>query len=313
VTVGIGVMIDSFRRTVSQWLETTLQDDIYVTVPSRGGGFVGADLDPEVARRARALPGVVRVETLRRFEVTTPDGPVRLIVLGTDRWGLARHDLQQGKPDEVWPAVLNQNAVMVSEPFSRRHGVNAGDVLRLPTDTGVQPFRVAAVYSDYASDQGLVLMTRRTYDRFWRDPLLSGFSVNVAPGVDVDQTIERLRATSGETALFIQSNRALKKISLEIFDRTFRITAVLRMLAGLVAFIGVLSALMALQLERARELGVLRATGVTPGQVWQLVTSQTGLLGLAAGLLSVPVGLALATVMIFVINRRASAGRSTCR
>jgi putative ABC transport system permease protein len=305
VTVGIGVMIDSFRHTVSQWLETTLQDDIYVTVPSRGGGFVGADLDPEVARRARALPGVLRVETLRRFEAATPDGPVRLIVLGTDRWGLARHDLQQGKPDEVWPAVLDQNAVMVSEPFSRRHGVNAGAVLRLPTDTGVQPFRVAAVYSDYASDQGLVLMTRRTYDRFWRDPLLSGFSVNVAPGVDVDRTIERLRTVSGETALFIQSNRALKKISLEIFDRTFRITAVLRMLAGLVAFIGVLSALMALQLERARELGVLRANGVTPGQVWQLVTSQTGLLGLAAGLLSVPVGLALATVMIFVINRRA--------
>jgi putative ABC transport system permease protein len=43
---------------------------------------------------------------------------------------------------------------------------------------------------------------------------------------------------------------------------------------------------------------------MTPGQVWQLVTSQTGLLGLAAGLLSIPVGLALAAIMIFVINRR---------
>jgi putative ABC transport system permease protein len=77
------------------------------------------------------------------------------------------------------------------------------------------------------------------------------------------------------------------------------------MLAGLVAFIGVLSSLMALQLERTRELGVLRANGVTPSQVWQLVTTQTGLMGLAAGLLSLPVGLTLAAVMIFVINRRA--------
>jgi putative ABC transport system permease protein len=304
VTVGIGVMIDSFRRTVSEWLEGTLQDDIYVTVPSRGGGFVGADLDPQVARRAAALPGVARVETLRRFEVTTPDGPVRLVVLGTDRRGLARRELQQGRADEVWPAVLN-GAVVVSEPFSRRRGIDAGAVLRLPTDTGLQSFPVAGVYSDYASDQGLVLMTRQTYDRFWRDPLLSGFSVRLAPGVDPDRTIERLRSVSRDTALIIRSNRALKKISLDIFDRTFRITAVLRLLAGLVAFIGVLSALMALQLERARELGVLRATGVTPGQVWQLVTSQTGLLGLAAGLLSIPVGLALAAVMIFVINRRA--------
>jgi putative ABC transport system permease protein len=303
VTVGIGVMIDSFRRTVSQWLENSLVDDIYVTVPSRGGGFVGADLDPEIVRRAAALPGVARVETIRRFEVSTPEGPVRLIVLGTDRSGLARHELQQGNPDDVWPAVL-KGAVVVSEPFSRRHGIDAGAVLRLPTDTGPCSFPVAGVYSDYVSDQGLVLMTRQTYDRFWHDPLLSGFSVSLAPSVDSDRTIERLRSVSGDTALYIQSNRALKKISLDIFDRTFRITAVLRMLAGLVAFIGVLSSLMALQLERARELGVLRANGLTPGQVWQLVTSQTGLLGLAAGLLSTPVGLALAAIMIFVINRR---------
>jgi putative ABC transport system permease protein len=307
VTVGIGVMIDSFRQTVSRWLEHTLQDDIYVTVPSRGGGFVGADLDPETARRAAAVPGVVRIETLRRVELATPDGPVRLIVLGTDRWGLTRHELQQGDADKVWPAVLDGRdggAVVVSEPFSRRHGIDAGAILRLPTDTGLRSFQVVGVYSDYASDQGLVLMSGKTYARFWRDPLLSGFSVNLAPGIDPDQAIPRLRAAEGSATLFIQSNRALKKISLDIFDRTFRITAVLRLLAGLVAFIGVLSALMALQLERARELGVLRANGVTPGQVWQLLTSQTGLLGLAAGLLSVPVGLALAAIMIFVINRR---------
>jgi putative ABC transport system permease protein len=71
-----------------------------------------------------------------------------------------------------------------------------------------------------------------------------------------------------------------------------------------VAFVGVLSALMALQLERAREFGVLRANGMTPGQLWQLVLSQTGLMGLVAGLLSLPLGVLLATVMIHVINLR---------
>jgi len=104
--------------------------------------------------------------------------------------------------------------------------------------------------------------------------------------------------------LIIRSNRALKRLSLEIFDRTFLITGVLRLLAGLVAAIGVLSALTALQLERAREIGVLRATGLTPGQVWQLVTAQTGLMGLAAGLLSLPVGLVLSAIMVYIINRR---------
>jgi putative ABC transport system permease protein len=94
-------------------------------------------------------------------------------------------------------------------------------------------------------------------------------------------------------------------MTLEIFDRTFAITNVLRLLAILVAMVGVLSALLALQLERAREFAVLRATGMTVGEIGGLVSLQTGFMGAAAGLLALPTGLLLAAVLIFVINRRA--------
>jgi len=104
--------------------------------------------------------------------------------------------------------------------------------------------------------------------------------------------------------VIIRSNQGLREASLEVFDRTFTVTVVLRLLAVLVAFVGVLSALMALQLERSRELAVLRANGMTPRQLWQYVTSQTGVMGLMAGLLAVPLGLILATVLVYVINRR---------
>jgi putative ABC transport system permease protein len=303
-TIGIGVMIDSFRGTVVSWLESTLRSDVYLGRPGRSGGFSGGDLDPEVALRAARLPGVERVNLLRRTEVPSPDGPVRMVVLGTDLEGLSGYELKEGRPGEAWPAFQERDAVVVSEPFAHRHGMGAGDVFRLRTSRGERDFSVAGVYYDYASDQGLVLMSRKTYLRHWRDRPLTGFSVDLQPGADLEGTIRRLRSAVGGEGLSIQSNRALKKISMEIFDRTFRITSVLRLVSGLVAFIGVLSALMALQLERARELGVLRANGLTPGQVWHLVTSQTGLMGLAAGLLSIPVGLALAAIMIFVINRR---------
>ncbi|MFP5287761.1 MAG: ABC transporter permease, partial [Thermoanaerobaculia bacterium] len=303
-TIGIGVMIDSFRGTVVRWLEATLRSDIYLGIPGRAGGFSGGDLDPEVARRAAALPGVERVSLLRRAEVASPGGPVRLVVLGTDFEGLSGYELKEGRPGEVWPAFQERDAVVVSEPFAHRRGIGAGDAIRLRTSSGEREFAVAGIYYDYASDVGLVAMSRETYLRHWRDRPLSGFSVDLEPGADLEGTIRRLRTVAGSEGLSIQSNRALKRGSMKIFDRTFQITGVLRLVSGLVAFVGVLSALMALQLERARELGVLRANGLTPGQVWHLVTSQTGLMGLAAGLLSIPVGLALAAIMIFVINRR---------
>lgn len=307
-TIGIGVMIDSFRGTVVRWLDATLRSDIYLGTPSRAGGFSGGDLDPDVALRMAKLPGIERVNLLRRTELPSEDGPVRLVILGTDLRGLSGYELKEGRPSEAWPAFQDEDAVVISEPFSQRRGVSTGDRIRLRTAAGDREFRVVGIYYDYASDRGLVLMSRGTYLRHWRDRPLTGFSVDLKRGQDVEETIRRLRAAlakePGGEGLSIQSNRALKKASMTIFDRTFRITSVLRMVSGLVAFIGVLSALMALQLERARELGVLRANGLTPGQVWHLVTSQTGLLGLAAGLLSLPVGLALAAIMIFVVNRR---------
>ncbi len=310
VTVGVGVMVDSFRRTVVRWLEMSLQADIYVGAPSRAGGFSGSPMDPDLARRAATVPGVERLHLLRRIEVPSADpadpigGPVRLIVLGTDARGLDSFELMEGNPREAWPAFLRGEAVLVSEPFARRRGVGVGSTLRLRTLLGDRSFPVAGIYFDYASDQGLVLMSRPLYLRLFRDPAISGFSIELAAGADLDATVRGLRAALTGEAVSIQSNVALKRISMEIFDRTFRITGVLQLLAGLVAAIGVLSALMALQLERARELGVLRANGLTPRQVWKLVTSQTGLMGLTAGLLSIPVGLVLSLIMIFVINRR---------
>jgi len=326
VTVGIGVMIDSFRRTLVAWLERSLQADLYVSAPAGYGGFVGAPIAPELAARAAAVPGVAAVHPIRRVELHTASGPLRLLAADADRRRFAAFELREGNAGDVWRRVAEGGEAMVSEPFSRRWGVHLGALLRLPTAAGERAFRVAGVFDDYTSDLGLVLISRRTYLRCWHDPRLSGFSIDLerpppSGGAAGDRaaarTIRLLRqaldvqgeppATTGGAPsgpLIIRSNRDLKRLSLEIFDRTFLITGVLRLLAGLVAAIGVLSALTALQLERTREIGVLRATGLTPGQVWQLVTAQTGLMGLAAGLLSLPVGLVVSAIMVYVVNRR---------
>jgi putative ABC transport system permease protein len=92
--------------------------------------------------------------------------------------------------------------------------------------------------------------------------------------------------------------------ALEVFDRTFAITIALQLLATLVAFIGIFSTLMSLQLERVREIGVLRATGMTTHQLWRLSLFETGLIGTSAGLLAMPVGYVLAIILIYIINLR---------
>jgi putative ABC transport system permease protein len=161
------------------------------------------------------------------------------------------------------------------------------------------------VYYDYGSTEGVVMMSRRTYERLWDDPGITSLGISAAPGVEPDALVESLRRLVGpDQDVLIRGNRALREASLQIFDRTFAVTVVLRYLAMIVAFIGVLSALTALALERTRELGVLRAQGMTVREVWGLVIAQTGLMGLVAGVLAIPVGVGLALILIFVINAR---------
>lgn len=311
VTVGIGVMIGSFRATLVRWLDHTLGADVYLSPAGPGGRTDEERIEPEALHRIAATPGVERLDPMRAVETawlpsgSGEGGKVRLVALDLSGPSRERFRLKAGDPAAAFAAAARGDAVLVSEPFAYRHRLAPGDHFRLVAPEGERSVPVAGVYYDYGAERGAVLLDLGLYRRLYRDPAVSGVSAQAAPGVEPEELAARLRRVTSDVQLLdIRSQRTLRETSLAVFDRTFEITRVLRWLAGLVAFVGVLAALMALQLERSRELGVLRANGLTPGQVWQLVTSQTLLLGVSAGLLALPVGLLLATVMIRVVNRR---------
>lgn len=304
-TVGVATMITSFRDSFTHWLDHTFRADLYISAPAVNAGSGNLPLDAELVQRLVDTPGVAQVTTGRYVHLQTARGTTELFAVDTTRERFRHFDFRSGDADAIWPAFERGEAVIVSEPYAYHHRLEPGDRVRLRTNLGERGFMVAGVYADFGSDQGVVTMSRRTYERYWQDTAITSLAVYARPGVDVDGLQRALEARAGpQQALVIRSNRGLREASLEIFDRTFAITEVLRVLATLVAFVGILSALMALQLERARPLAVLRANGLTPAQLWGLVTTETGLMGLAAGLLAVPLGLLLAMLLILVINRR---------
>lgn len=304
-TIGVGVMVESFRETVSVWLGHTLRADVYVQPPTlvaRGGD--GA-LQPEVIDLIRGVDGVDRSYTVRSRQIVMQDRPAGLVAIDADPGDAAAYRMKEGDGAESWGQFVRGEAILVSEPFSFRFGIGRGDSLEIPSDRGTIRLAVAGVYYDYGSDLGIILMSRPLYERYFDDRQRSGISLTLAAGEDVDVVMERvLAATRGSQDLVIRSNRGLREASLEVFDRTFRITAVLRMLTILVAFVGVLSAFMSIQLERIREIAVMRAQGFTPGQVRGYVTIQSVLGGILAGLFAIPLGLLLAVVLVYVINKR---------
>ncbi|MDX1675549.1 MAG: ABC transporter permease [Longimicrobiales bacterium] len=307
-TIGVAVMVGSFRGSLIEWLDRTLSADIYIA-PARPGGTGGAtgsvNISPAAVGTLAADPAVSEVRRYRRGDVPTADGPVDLMAIGIDSRLRGHFDFLAGDPAEFWPDFVRGRALMASEPFAYRREVEVGDSITLRTARGRVTLPVMAVFRDYGSDQGMLMLSYDGYTELFRDSTVTTMALILEPGADREAVIRRLKeATASQQALSIRSNRAVGEASLVVFDRTFAITQVLRLLALIVAFVGVLSALMALQLERGRELGVLRANGLTPRQVWAMVSSQTGLMGIASGLMAVPMGLILAVLMIEFVNRR---------
>jgi putative ABC transport system permease protein len=301
--IGLGLMVSSFRASVDAWLGQTLVADFYLSVDETWCRSVGG-VSP-LADRLGALPGATGLSYSLRRRLQAGDEELRLWAVNTGRDGIAP-EILAGDPAGARARFIAGEAVLVSEPFSMRRNVQVGDRITLPTPAGPLEFPVAGVFRDYTTDRGVVALHRDRYRALWHDDCVDGIGLSFGPGTDANAARRAIEAAlPADSAIRLSNNAELRAASLAVFDRTFTITRVLQLLVGLVAFLGILSALQALQLERVREMAVLRAVGWLPRQLRALVIAQTGLLGCAAGLFAIPLGVVLAALLVFVLNQRA--------
>ncbi len=306
VTIGVSLMVSSFRSTVVAWLEQTLQGDIYISAPSQTATQTTAPLTPEALQVLASWQGTNQLFLLRSVTVDSPFGETHIAAASNPSVGGERQYLATSVPEEAIPAEMERGAVIISEPFANRVGIKSPGVeLTLYTDHGAVSFPIIGIYYDYASTQGTVLMLLDIYRKYWNDPVITAAAIKLAEENELETSLNQIRSSLAPfQRLEIRDNQALRQEVLRVFDRTFTITGALQMLATIVAFIGILSALLSVELERQRELGILRAVGMTTKQMWGLISLETGLMGAVAGLLAMPTGYILALILVYIINRR---------
>jgi putative ABC transport system permease protein len=306
VTIGISLMITSFRHTVIVWLNDALQGDIVVSAPSVSGLQDVTPVDAQALSIVSDHPDVARVDLLRSTTVQSPQGPLDIEAGNSPDYGdQLRYRATDQPAPETWDAVREGRAIIISEPLANRLNLSTSDELRLYTNQGLRAFPIAGIYYDYASTEGTAIMSLSAYRDGWEDETVTALVVQLKSEADPNQTARDLEQHLAPIqGLLARPNQTIRQAALAIFDRTFAITGALQALATVVAFIGVLSALLALQLEKQRQYGILRAVGLTVRELRGLIVLETGLMGAVAGLLSLPAGLALAVILIYVINRR---------
>ncbi|RIK72477.1 hypothetical protein DCC62_19515, partial [candidate division KSB1 bacterium] len=282
MVLSMRLMISSFRNTINAWVSQALQGDVYLS-----------PLGFDTAKWSAVMTPAFRGKPIYLVQVS----PEVLV----DRSNFA---FTRGTGKEHWPK-LRAGEVIISENFALRFGKGVGDTLLLSGLAGPQSFKIAAIILDYSLDQGQVMMSHETYARYFGLPRITNMALYLTPGVDAsDYVVALRRAVAGKFEVEVKSHRELRAEVLRIFDQSFAVTQVMQVLAGIVAVIGIISAVMSLLVERTRELGILRAVGMTLAQMRRMIFLESGLMGVFAGLIALPAGTVLALVLIYVINLR---------
>ncbi|MGB8343079.1 MAG: FtsX-like permease family protein [Chthoniobacterales bacterium] len=302
MTVGVAVMVFSFRQTVSDWIGQTLVADLFIGPAANEVAGPTSFVPRAAIEYLKRNPQVEEVDTYRGVELPFRNQTISVAVIT----GHNRRNLRflRGSNDEIIRRFYSDQCVLISESFARRFHLAEGGMLRLPTPEGTKDFPIAGVFYDYTSDRGIVFLSSKNFEKFWHDDRVNSIALYLKPKAKPEEVAQDFRerfSRSGEFSVY--SNRLLRTRIFEIFDQTFAVTYVLRTIAVLVAVIGIILGLTTLVTERSRELGVLRSIGASAGQIRRLLLWESGMIGLLASVLGLASGLCLALVLTGVINR----------
>lgn len=306
MTVGISVMIYSFRGSVVAWTGRTLTADLFIAPAANELLGLQHTLPDNLASWWKNQPCVSNVGTFREVEAKTPRGDqVTLgVVSGSARGSV---DFLHGDGIKKTKAMEDGEGIVVSESLAQRLRLRPGESLQLAGPHGTVALPILDLYRDYTRDRGLAMIGAAWFAKIWGAPGVHSLAIQFKPGTRTGEqeacTEAFVSAFGGKDAFVCYKNMALKKRIMEIFNQTFAVTAVLKTISIVVAVGGVMLTLGILVMERTRDFAVLKAIGASRGQIARVVLVEAGLIGIISSLVGLFSGAGLALVLTWVINK----------
>ena len=298
MSIGLGTMIGSFRQSLIWWMETQIRGDLYI------GEISEAEIPEDFYEELMKMEGLGGVHPYRNVQTLYRNTSINVSAVGASvlqrytRFGW----LEGG--NENWEHVKH-GGVIISESFSRRFGVRPGDTITLEGMEGPVEFKVGAVFYDYTTEHGLVMMDRSTFIKTFGDRTINDVSVFIDPeNPRRQELLQEVRRRAEARGFPVHTREQFYKTILDVFDTTFAITRSMRAIAIIVAFFGIAGALLTLFIERSKEFGIYRALGFSTVEVAKMTLMEGLGMGIVSFLMSLAVGTSLAFLLIKVINLR---------
>lgn len=310
-TNGIATMVDSFRGTVNEWMQTQLGADIYLR--SNSAQAEAANIAPEVIAILKREPEIQRFFMTRMTRTLVNNKWLPLNAVDTWTASAAPGESPPTNPADNASLIgqdpqlawnnMRRGQLIISEPLARKHDLGQGKTLSLITPKGIVDFTIAGVMRDYGAEHGRIIIDRQQYQAQWQDSAVNTVGIYLKNPQQKKLLLERWEGTLAEQfSLQLVDSEVVRATVKIVFERTFAITRVLQILVLIIAVIAIVSTLMIYQLQRREQLLTLRALGMTAGELRKIFVIQGGFIGAMAGLIAIPFGILVAWLLVAVIN-----------
>jgi putative ABC transport system permease protein len=286
--IGVGTMVSSFRQTFVSYLDQRLASELYVS------GRSESEAD---AMRAWLLPRSEAVLPIWNFDGKVADQPVEIYGVSDHETYRKNWPMLSSLPD-VWEKLARGDGVLINEQMSRRQKLNVGAAIALP---GAWQSQVLGVYSDYGNPIGQVMVGFDQLNARYKDLSKLRYGVRVQPD-KAAKLADDLRREFDLPATNVVNQADIKAFSLDVFERTFTVTTALNVLTLGVAAIAMFASLMTLAEMRLPQLAPVWAMGLTRRRLAALEFLRSLMLAALTLVAALPLGLALAWILLAIVN-----------
>ena len=284
--IGVSTMVSSFRVTFVSFLDQRLAPELFVRV--------------EEEKTASALEKYLLERELEVLPLLTVERPVvgQPAKLYGVRVGRTYRESWQflGADPDVWDQVSKGEAVIVNEQLARRNDLWVSDEVDIAPGLNLP---IAAVVGDYGNPQGQVVMGELLFRKLYPNAVATSFGIRTTDTANLRKAIQ---ADLEVPDSGIINQASIKSMSLEVFERTFAVTAALNILTLGVAGFAMLMSLLTLAGMRTPQLAPVWALGLTRTRLGVLELARALGLSFIVFICAVPLGLALAWALLNFVN-----------
>jgi putative ABC transport system permease protein len=295
-------LIFSFRNSLKGWISRNIAADVYVKPASCTSNFCYFPLSDELVKAIGDLPEVAAVDRFRTLRI---DFRGKKIVAGFGDRNIRRRlrlpDSGEQYRDRVYPG--DGRIAGISKYLGIKYGLKAGDRIALDTPKGKKWFTVVDIFSSYSTTSGFIYLDRKWLKEDWGLDDATQLGVYLRKGEDTGRFMARLKGMLlPRYSVEINNTAELRQSVLSIFDRTFAITYAIELISIVVSLIGVINTLLAMVLERKREISIFRYLGGSWKQIRGMLVLAAGVVGAAGILMGGVIGPVMSVIFIEVIN-----------